>query len=154
MENISVGFECKNMLESDNAFHVDGYASVYGNVDLGGDIMDHGSFAESVGKSIPLLLSHDAGAVPIGTIDEMREDNVGLFFKASMPKSDKRVSEQIYPQLKHGSLKGVSVGFIAKAREFMEVEGKRIRKITKADLLEISLTAIGMNPKALLTDVK
>ncbi len=58
-----------------------GYASVFGRVDAGGDMVMAGAFRASLAQRrarIRMLFQHDPKE-PVGTWDELREDGHGLF---------------------------------------------------------------------------
>ena len=68
---------------------IEGYASVFGTEDRGGDIVEKGAYAASLkalgaGKRrVRMLWQHDP-AEPIGVWDEVREDGKGLFVKGRL----------------------------------------------------------------------
>ena len=70
--------------EIDSNGRICGYASVYGNVDLGGDIVMPGAFAKSCeehrmqGRKVKMLWQHNPSE-PIGVFDVMKEDAKGLY---------------------------------------------------------------------------
>ena len=61
---------------------ISGYASLFGDVDQGGDVVQAGAYGTSLkaikaaGRSIKMLWQHDP-AQPIGVWDEVREDSQG-----------------------------------------------------------------------------
>ena len=116
-----------------------GYAAVFDRVDRGGDIVRKGAFAralERVGE-IPLLLQHKAGEV-IGRIEHLSEDQRGLRVIASV--GDPRVGRLV----EGGRLKGLSFGYrVREARH-----GGAARELIDLDLVEVSLVARPMQPKA------
>jgi phage head maturation protease len=59
---------------------IEGYASLFGAADQGGDIVEQGAYARSLkeGRRIKMLWQHDPRE-PIGTWDEVREDERGLY---------------------------------------------------------------------------
>ena len=65
---------------------IEGYASRFGDVDRGGDIVQQGAYAASLrrlkaeNRQVKMLWQHDP-AQPIGVWDEVREDATGLFVK-------------------------------------------------------------------------
>jgi hypothetical protein len=61
---------------------IEGYASLFGAADQGGDIVEQGAYARSLkeGRRIKMLWQHDPRE-PIGTWDEVREDERGLYVK-------------------------------------------------------------------------
>jgi HK97 family phage prohead protease len=152
-KNFNCSFELKNLdSNQDPEFHIfEGYASTYGNVDLGDDIIMEGAFTESLKQdpNVNILWQHKMSE-PIGTSVMLFEDNIGLYVKAKLPKDDDLVRGRVMPQMKAGSIKEMSIGFII---EDYQIEGE-IRKILKVKLFEISLVTKAMNPKALVTGFK
>ncbi|MDO7666749.1 MAG: HK97 family phage prohead protease, partial [Loktanella sp.] len=61
---------------------IEGYASLFGTSDQGGDTVEKGAYAASLTKraSIKMLWQHDPSE-PIGVWDEVREDAKGLWVK-------------------------------------------------------------------------
>lgn len=152
MNRISTALETKELSEGAEFYTVRGYASVFGNKDLDGDIIEKGAFADSMKSRNPQFLwGHDMGSVPIGRISLIREDQKGLYFEAEMPKDDDRVKGQIAPQMRIGSIKGVSIGFRIKERAHQK-DGTRL--IKQAELFEISLVNVPANPMAAVESFK
>lgn len=146
MERLFSDLEQKQFQANEKTYTLSGYASVFGNTDLDGDIIEKGAFSESLSRREPQFLwGHDQGQIPIGKI-KCHEDNYGLKFEAVMPKGDSLVRDRIAPQLEIGALKGVSIGFRTKQRS-----GKSIKQ---AELFEISLVNIPANPLATVTNFK
>jgi hypothetical protein len=94
----------------------EGYASTFGNVDQGGDLIEPGAFRESVGKartegwSIPMLWQHDQRE-PIGVWRDIFEDDRGLFVRGQLIMDGDPVAQRAYGKLKHGALGGLSLGY-------------------------------------------
>lgn len=144
-------FEVKQVQEDEEYFTFEGYASTFGNVDLGDDAIMKGAFALSLAKnsSVPVLWQHQMSE-PVGKSIQLYEDQVGLFIKAILPKSDTLVSGRIIPQMKVGSIREMSIGFFTRDAE-ME---KGIRLIKEIELYEVSLVTKAMNPQALVANFK
>jgi HK97 family phage prohead protease len=70
----------------DRGHVVEGYASLFGKTDQGGDVVQKGAYAASLkrlaarGGRVKMLWQHDPGQ-PIGVWDEVREDATGLWVK-------------------------------------------------------------------------
>ncbi|QBQ97865.1 HK97 family phage prohead protease [Paraburkholderia pallida] len=123
-----------------------GYASVFGNVDSTGDIVDRGAWAESLGvkKSVPLLFNHRVDNL-IGRALDLREDDVGLHFAGRLTEGV-QLADDTYKHLKAGALDGVSVGYrIQPGGATLDGE---IRHIRRASLLEISVVVAPANTLA------
>lgn len=146
-------FKASNIQDQDQYFVFEGYASTFNNIDLGDDIVVRGAFAKSLAQTpeVPILLNHNMGELPVGVSYELYEDDKGLFVKAKLPKEDWRVSGEVMPQIKIGSVKEMSIGYYVKDYE-MSKNGVRLLK--EIVLFEISLVNKAMNPQALVTGFK
>ena len=116
-----------------------GYAAIFDRPDRGGDVIRKGAFAGSLGSggAVPLLWQHRPGAV-IGRIEHLSEDQRGLRVIASV--GDARVGRLV----EGGRLKGLSFGYrVREARQ----DGPA-RELIDLDLVEVSLVAKPMQPKA------
>jgi uncharacterized protein len=151
MDRISFAFELKAAEES-GVF--EGYASVFGNRDQGGDIVAPGAFAKSLKgrgvRGVKMLADHDPKA-RIGVWEEMREDATGLYVRGKL-LTEKSNGKDAYIDLKSGALDGLSIG----GRTVSDgVDGrKRARVIKEFDLYEISLVSFPMNEMARVSSVK
>jgi hypothetical protein len=116
-----------------------GYAAVFDRPDKGGDIIRKGAFAKALERTaeVPLLWQHKAGAV-IGRIEHLSEDKRGLRVIASV--GDARTSRL----LGGGKVDGLSFGY--RVREAKSAAG--LRELMELDLVEVSLVANPMQPKA------
>ena len=116
-----------------------GYAAVFGRPDRGGDIVRKGAFAKALERSgeVPLLWQHKAGAV-IGRVEHVSEDRRGLRVIASV--GDTRASRL----LSGGKVDGLSFGY--RVREAKSAGG--LRELIELELVEVSLVANPMQPKA------
>lgn len=146
-------FEFKESEEDDLYFNVKAYGSTFSNVDLVNDAVDKGAFKKSLKKRIPKLLwGHNMKDVPIGIIDNIKEDDNGLLFEARLPKDDAFVRDRLIPQIKIGSLNSFSIGY---STEVSEVDNKTgIRRLKEVNLYEISLVTFPANEKATLQSYK
>ncbi|PRD45797.1 HK97 family phage prohead protease [Phyllobacterium phragmitis] len=131
-----------------------GYASLFGEVDLGQDIIEPGAFARSLktrGTSgIRMLWQHDANE-PIGVWTVIREDARGLYVEGRLAKGVPRARDAL-ELMRSGALDGLSVGFrTARARKEARTG---IRRIIEADLWEISVVTFPMLPSARISSVK
>ena len=116
-----------------------GYAALFDRPDKGGDIIRKGAFAkalESAGE-VPLLWQHKAGAV-IGKVERLSEDERGLRVIGHV--GDARASRL----LGSGKVDGLSFGY--RVREAKSAGG--LRELIELELVEVSLVANPMQPKA------
>lgn len=147
-------FVLKAQSEDDNFFRFEGYASTFDNIDLGDDIILKGAFLQTLSKELPSLLWQHHMSEPLGIIESAREDAVGLYISARMPKDDTLVSGRAIPQMKIGGIKSMSIGYSPIEFEFEERGGRRVRIMKTIDLWEVSLVTIPMNPRARVTSMK
>lgn len=129
---------------------IEGYGSVFGNADNGGDIVEKGAFSASLksGRKVKMLWQHDANA-PIGVWDEVAEDGNGLRVKGRIMPSIRKGAEA-YDLVKAGALDGLSIGY----RTVKAADRGNVRIISEADLWEVSLVTFPMNEMARIDAVK
>jgi HK97 family phage major capsid protein/HK97 family phage prohead protease len=131
-----------------------GYASLFGTVDLGRDVIEPGAFAASLKRrgasDVRMLYQHDPDQ-PIGRWLSIREDARGLHVEGKLSLGVARARE-VHELMKSGALDGLSIGFqTLRARN----EAKAgVRRILSADLWEISVVTFPMQPGARVTAVK
>ncbi len=131
-----------------------GYASVFGEVDLGKDAIEPGAFSRSLSRrgaaGVRMLFQHDPGE-PLGAWKTIREDARGLYVEGQLAPGVERASE-VHQLMKAGALDGLSIGFqTVKAK----TDGKSgVRRILEADLWEISIVTFPMLPSARVSNVK
>jgi HK97 family phage prohead protease len=142
-----------------NEGEFEGYASTFGNVDQGGDIVEPGAFIESVvkaksdGRSIPMLWQHDQRE-PIGIWKDIAEDSKGLHVKGQLLLEDP-LAKRAHVLLKNKALGGMSIGYGIPAGGAEPDEKRRgVMRLKKIDLREISLVTMPMNIAAKVTTVK
>lgn len=154
-DRIIIPFEIKadSMREDDNNFYIKGYGSVFGNVDQGRDVVKQGAFGKTIqkGQSVKMLWQHDAD-MPIGIWTSIQEDSYGLLMEGRLPKEDTFVSGRVIPQLKNGSLDGLSIGFCV--RDYEIDSNNSVRIIKEADLMEVSIVTFPMNQSAAIHSIK
>lgn len=142
MQKIRVPLEIKALNEREFS----GYGSVFGNEDLGGDVIMRGAFAKSLKakkEQLPQMFwAHDPSRVP-GKWLEMSEDKHGLAVKGVL--ADTPLGNEIHTLLKMEAVRGLSIGFVTKQQEFEE-DGTRL--IKEVDLWEVSIVSLPMNPLA------
>jgi uncharacterized protein len=139
-------------VEPDGTFS--GYASLFGKVDLGKDVVEPGAFARSLkargASGIRMLFQHDPNE-PVGAWTEIREDARGLFVRGRLAKDVGRARD-VLNLMRGGALDGLSIGFHAVRAKRDPVSG--VRRILEADLWEISIVTFPMLPEARVETVK
>lgn len=147
METKDFMFDIKSV--EDNGI-VEGYAAVFGNKDLGNDIIDPGAFKKTINerKNVPLLWYHQPPEV-LGLVFEMEEDNKGLKSRSQI-NLDTQLGREKFSLIRQGAIKGMSIGFEA----IKEAWDGTVRRLKEIRLWEISLVTFPMNPLAQVTGIK
>ncbi|WP_394890891.1 HK97 family phage prohead protease [Mesorhizobium sp. AaZ16] len=131
-----------------------GYASLFGRVDLGKDLVEHGAFAKSLKTrsvaGIRMLFQHDP-AEPIGAWTELKEDARGLHVRGRL-NTDVARAREVLSLMRGGALDGLSIGFSAVRTKRDPATG--VRRIIEAELWEISVVTFPMLPGARIDTVK
>lgn len=131
-----------------------GYASTFGNVDEGGDIVMPGAYAKSLqkrgAKGVKMFWQHDSREL-LGMWEEIEEDKRGLKVKGRLLLSVQRAKE-IYEFMKAGAIDSLSVGYRTIKSTFDTTTNTR--SLLEVDLWEISPVTFPMNPKARIQGVK
>jgi uncharacterized protein len=149
-------FEFKELTE-DGQF--EGHAAVIGNVDLGGDRFKRGAFERTIretGGKWVVLMGHLMSR-PVGFSTGAEEDSKGLhvFGEFTLASDDGR---NAYALAKHAAkLKqpfGLSVGYAIPKDGTKFNSDTGVRDILDVDVLEFSLAAVPMNPRARVARVK
>lgn len=132
----------------------EGYASLFGMVDMGRDEIMPGAFRESLAargpSRIKLLWSHDARE-PVGVWDSVVEDARGLKVAGRLNLDVARARE-IFALMREGAIDGLSIGF--RTQRAVADRKSGVRRLYKVDLWEISLVTFPMLPQARVSSVK
>jgi HK97 family phage prohead protease len=169
----AAGFECKitafefKFAEENGTApgSFEGYGSVFGNEDDGGDIVMPGAFdvtlaqARAKGRMPKMLLNHGGlgskammptatDLLPIGKWKALQPDSTGLATKGQLINLDTESGKRIYGAMKEGELADLSMGYVAKdvTRGVKSSDPKR--KLNRVDLHEISLVTFPSNDRA------
>jgi HK97 family phage prohead protease len=139
--------------DTDGAFFA-GYASIFNRVDRGRDIVMKGAFARSIrerGKrGIKVLWQHDPRE-PVGVLEDIHEDDVGLYVKARL-LTDVRRAREARALMAAAALDGLSIGYRAVVADRDEKTGMRV--LRDVDLWEVSLVTFPMQEAARITSYK
>lgn len=157
MTDQTIGVQHKNLTfdlkkEPDQDGEFEGYASVFGVVDQGMDVVERGAFTKSLGsgRKVKMLWQHNQSDV-IGVWDEIREDERGLFVKGRLLK-DVSKGREAMALMRAGAIDSMSIGY--RTIEAIPEAGGRVRKLTEVDLFEVSLVTFPMLEAATVTAVK
>jgi len=128
---------------------VEGYASLFGKRDQGGDVVEAGAYAGSLaalarkGARVKMLWQHDP-AQPIGVWDEVREDATGLWVKGRI-LTEVEKGREAAALLAAGAIDGLSIGYRTVRAER---DGKGQRRLAELELWEVSLVTFPMLQEA------
>lgn len=141
-----------NAVDADGVF--EGYASLFGEADLGKDVVMPGAFADSLRRrgagDVRLLWQHDPGQ-PIGRWLVIAEDRRGLRVRGKLNLAVERARE-IHALMREGAVDGLSIGFRVERARAERPTG--LRRLEKLDLWEISVVTFPMLPAARVETVK
>ncbi|MDR4307616.1 HK97 family phage prohead protease [Chelatococcus sambhunathii] len=131
---------------------VEGYASLFGVVDLGRDLVEPGAFAASLRRrgaaGVRFLFQHDPSE-PIGAWTSISEDARGLKVFGRLNLAVGRARE-VQALLRQGALDGLSIGF----RAVRSRRAAGVRRLIEIDLWEVSVVTFPMLPEARVSCVK
>ncbi|MFW2543522.1 HK97 family phage prohead protease [Primorskyibacter sp. 2E107] len=128
---------------------IEGYASLFGACDQGGDVVSKGAYARSLkrltseGRAVKMLWQHDP-AQPIGIWDTVREDERGLYVKGRLLESVAKGREAA-ALIEAGAIDGLSIGYRT-LKASKNDKGQRL--LTELELWEVSLVTFPMLPSA------
>lgn len=149
MEYKQVIFEKSKTKEDSEYFYFEGYASTFGNIDNGGDIVVKGAFTGSLTQRLPKMVYQHDLKDPIGVYTYAYEDKKGLYVKGKMPLANSKCKD-VSALIKCGAIDSMSIGFTVD--DYNIKDGKRY--LTKLNLWEVSPVTIPMNSEALITSFK
>ena len=145
-------FAPRTRIEPDGT--VEGYASLFGEIDQARDRVMRGAFAQTLRQRpvqrVPMLFQHDP-AEPVGVWLELREDHRGLYARGRLIPEVAR-GRELLSLLRAGAIDGLSIGF-------RTVKGRidprtRIRSLLAVDLWEISIVTFPLLAGARVRAVK
>lgn len=128
---------------------IEGYGSLFGLTDQGGDVVVKGAYAASLarlaarGDKVRMLWQHDP-ARPIGVWDDIREDDKGLWVKGRLLPEIAQAREAA-ALIAAGAIDGLSIGYRTISAER---DGKGRRLLTEVELWEVSLVTFPMLAEA------
>lgn len=131
--------------------------AVFGNVDLAGDRIVKGAFADSLkawtakGRPIPVVFSHDWQNLDahIGEVLDAKETDDGLWIKGQLDMEDPAAAK-VFRLMKRGTLAEFSFAYDVVEEKLQN----GANELLKLDLIEVGPTLKGMNPATQLLGVK
>lgn len=139
---------------------IKGYASTFGNVDLGQDVVKKGAFTKTLkeqngGKGIVILKDHDPYS-PIGYNRKASEDNSGLAVEGVLNLAIQDAKERwalIKQAIEMETNMGLSIGYQTVKYAIDKANGM-IRELQELKLFEYSVVVFPMNVEAMVTAAK
>jgi HK97 family phage prohead protease len=139
-------------ISSDGA--IEGYASLFGEVDQARDMVMPGAFAQTLKarglRRIPMLFQHDPSE-PVGVWLEITEDWRGLRARGRLIPDVMRARE-LLSLIKAGAIDGLSIGYRT-VRGQIDPKS-RVRRLYQVDLWEISIVTFPLLNGARVSSVK
>lgn len=124
---------------------LEGYAAVFDSVSRidswegsWDETLARGAFKKTLRKKTPVLQfdhGRDArtGSVPIGKVEDLSEDDTGLFVRARL--FDNPVVEPVRQAIEGGAIDGMSFRFQVAREEWRDADGKKLKADQVFDLL-------------------
>jgi HK97 family phage prohead protease len=133
---------------------IEGYASLFGEVDQARDMVMPGAFTQTLKqrglRKIPMLFQHDPSE-PVGVWLELKEDFRGLLARGRLIPDVLRARE-LLSLLKAGAVDGLSIGYRTVRGQ---IDPKtRVRRLYQVDLWEISIVTFPLLNGARVSAVK
>ena len=119
-----------------------GYASLFGRLDDGGDMVMPGAFSASLqrrgARTIRMLFQHDPKE-PVGLWERIEEDGTGLYVEGRLTEGVPR-ADALGRLIAARALDGLSIGF----RTLKAQRAGGVRRLLAVDLWEISIVTFPM----------
>jgi HK97 family phage prohead protease len=144
METKSISIEVKDV-DTGKRTAVLAHA-VYGNVDRTKDISVKGMFTKSWKENpdVDFLFNHKTDEIP-GNVTRLFEDEQKAYTEVKFGKWS--LGNDVLEMADSGILRGVSFGYIAEKKDFIEVKGQKVRRLKEVWHKETSaLTQYPANP--------
>ncbi|MEY2687449.1 MAG: hypothetical protein RL375_1647, partial [Pseudomonadota bacterium] len=144
---------CHFELKSIGPREFEGYGSIFGNEDLGGDIVVPGAFAKTMAEhkdagTMPLMYwMHQPDQVP-GVWLDMQEDRKGLYVRGELV--DTQLGRDVRTLLQKNAVRGLSIGYRPVDTDW---HGSS-RLLKQVQLAEVSIVSQAMNPLAKVEAIK
>jgi HK97 family phage prohead protease len=160
-----IQLEFKELTTNDNGYF-EGYAAIFGNVDLKGDIIDSKAFDNTLEQfkaegTLPHLFFQHNPNIVVGEYTDMKIDSKGLKVEGVLWVANNKLGRDAVESagvarniLKSKARKGLSIGFITKDSEWTQKNGNDVRILKEIDLHEVSVVSGPANPQAKVINVK
>lgn len=132
----------------------EGYASLFGVMDLARDIVMPGAFRDSLvargAGGVRMLWQHQPSEI-VGAWTTIEEDQLGLHVRGMLDLDQPRARAAL-SLMRKGALDGLSIGYRCEAERRDRETG--LRRLERIDLWEISLVTFPLLPQARIRSVK
>jgi uncharacterized protein len=134
----------------------EGYASTFGNFDRVGEAVVKGAFLDTLEEFLKdgfIAVGHGWSSLPIATVVDAYEDDIGLYIKAAFHSTQAAQDARtvMCERLKRGKSAFLSIGYRVLDDQPTE-DGRRLLK--KIQLREVSFVTAPANPLAAITGAK
>lgn len=142
----------------DSIGRFEGYASTFGNVDQGLDVVDKGAFSRTLKSNngrFPILADHDWTS-HIGYNESAKEDKTGLLVQGAINLKVQKGIEKFALAKQALELKtpmGLSIGYTT-IQSHPDEKQPQVRHLTELKLWEYSFVTFPMNVEAMVTTAK
>lgn len=156
MDRKTLNFEIKAF--DDEAGELTGYGNVSGIVDRADEIVERNAYVEldQLVKDGFSAVGHNWWGLPIGTLEEAREDDKGLFvrikFHSTREAQDARTV--VKERLERGKSVGLSIGYDVLESLWETRNGQQVRILKKIRVFEVSIVTIPANQESLVAAAK
>lgn len=138
--------------QKSGAVFIEGYAN-RATVDRGDEVIATDAWELDNFKNNPVILFNHGmdklGGIPVGKAVAVTPTDEGLHLQVRISNSKTPEITMIRDLVEERILRAFSVGFEPKETDTVEIEGKSVRMITKAELFETSIVGIPMNQDSL-----
>jgi HK97 family phage prohead protease len=154
MDHLLFGTEWTESKAAGGSGELEGYMSVFGNVDQGGDVVVPGAFKKTFADwsraktPMPLVADHELStAGVIGSVTQMAEDGVGAKIRARFSSIQK--AQDIRTNMLEGHYNGLSFTYEPLQHSMGTKDGRQVRYLKEVKVYEATVTPFPMNQLAL-----
>ena len=138
--------------EASGGVFIEGFANK-ATIDRGDEIITTDAWELDNFKRNPIILFNHGmdslGGTPVGKATEIKQTDQGLFLKVKLSNSQAPGIKMVRDLVEERILKAFSVGFNPKQSDMIQIDGKDVRQISKAELFEVSIVGVPMNQDSL-----
>lgn len=147
METKAIPLEFK----ADSEGRIEGYASRFGEMDQGGDIVVKGAYSASLASGRkPKMLWHHDPSQPIGVWDDVKEDDTGLHVRGRIITAIEK-GREVLAMIEAKAIDGLSIGYRT-VKADRATDGARLLK--QLDLWEVSMVTFPMLESTKINAIK